>query len=150
MRFNSPRDYNLMIRLNQEILNKVIDVNVIIFKLNAQESVTNVYGESTSKARYTPIQIPCLIDRSESAVLSDNGTVDVEQEVRFAFLRYELISRDIYPEIGDIVYYDRQFYEINNVPENQLYASQEHYNHQVMCIAHLTKKSALQIDEPLL
>lgn len=150
MRFTSRRDYNTMLSFNKELVNRVIDTNVIIYKLNSQESKTNVYGESTSKARYTPIQVPCLIDRILTTVDTDTGKIDIRQEVQFAFLRKELALREVYPQVGDIVFFDMQYYEINNVNENQLYAGQESYNHNILCDAHLTRRTPLDIEEDIL
>jgi hypothetical protein len=149
MRFGSPRDYAFMLSINKEIINTVIDVNIIIYKMITAETLTNIYGEAVSKVRYVPTQVPCLIDQAQFATENAAGTIDVEQEVNFAFLRRELKDRDIYPEQGDIIFFNHSFYELHRINETNLWAGQTKYNHDIVCDAHLTRKNPLQIDELL-
>lgn len=76
-------------------------------------------------------------------------TVNVEQTVEFSFLRTDCKARKIYPEMGDIIEYANQNYEIDNVNEVQNYAGQAAYNHSIVCSAHLTRTSALQLSKPI-
>lgn len=139
MRFGSPRDYSTILSFNRELVNEVADVNVIIYKINNKETAVNIYGESTSRVKYTPVQVPCLLDRGLAMTERIMGTLGVEQETSFAFLRYELEQRDVYPEIGDLIFFDNQHYEINLTNEIQFFAGQEKYNHGVLCRTHIEK-----------
>lgn len=150
MRFSAYQDYQTMLKLNKELINTVVDTPVVIYKLQVQHTKTNIYGEATSKAYYVGVQVPCLIDRAEANPNVDVGVVDVNQEIRFAFLRTTLEERNIYPEIGDIIYFDRQFYEINMTNEVQLYAGQTVYNHQIYCNAHLMRVVPTQLQNTIL
>lgn len=149
MRFNTQRDYSTMTRLfNKELLNKVIDNNVILYKLHQQMTKTNSYGESTKKVWYTGVVIPMLINRQLTNPSSDLMTYNVDQQAEVAFLREECRERDVYPEIGDIIEYGNVLYEINNVNENQFYAGVADYNHSIVCSIHLTNKNNLQLEKP--
>ena len=148
MRFTSQQDYNLFLHFNRELINTFIDVQVVIYKLNVQESKKNIYGESTVKRWARGTQIPALINRDMTSTSKDIQTVNVEQSVEFHFLREECKSRGIYPEPGDVISFDGSYYEINNTNDVQLVAGQSIYNHSITCAAHLTRNTNLQLEEP--
>lgn len=150
MRFTSRRDYHTMLRINKELINVVVDTPVILFKLHQELTQTNSYGEATKKTWYTGVQVPCLINRSQSNPNPDMQTINFEQQSEFQFLRQELDDRNIYPEVGDIIEYDFELYEINNINEIQQYAGRVEYNHSIICQTHLTRKSNLQLERPQL
>lgn len=149
MRFNSPRDYAAIVKINKELLNTVLDINVVLYKLNQKLSVTNSYGESVKKVWYTGVEVPALIERLDTGMTEEMQTVDVNQDITFAFLRQELQDRGIYPEMSDIVFYDNQLYEIHNTNEIQLWGGRVEYRHSIVCESHLTRSTNLQLDPPI-
>jgi hypothetical protein len=150
MRFVSPRDYQTMLKINRELINNVVDTAVIVYKLHQQASVSNSYGETTKKTWYVGVQIPTLIELNDTKSTEVLQTVDVQQDAKFNFLREELRVREIYPEMGDIILYDNQYYEIHNVNEVQKIASRVEYNHSIVCETHLTRHTNLQLEPPTL
>jgi hypothetical protein len=52
-----------------------------------------------------------------------------------------------YPEIGDIIGYNNHFYEINNIQETQLVAGKPGFNVAIICVAHLTRRTSIDIEE---
>lgn len=150
MRFVSQQDYNTILRFNKELLNSIIDVNIILFKINAQETKTNIYGEAiNNKVRYRGVKIAALIDRQQLIATSDIPLINVEQTVSFAFLRQTLIEKNVYPEIGDFVQMHNNYYEIHNITESQLVAGQELYNHTLLCYSHLSRNTTIDIEQIL-
>lgn len=150
MRFVSQLDYNTVLKFNKEFVNTVVDTPVVLYKVNISETKINIYGEGTTKATYTGVQVPCLIDRQNARTNSDAGLPDVTQDVTFAFLRTTLQEKNVYPEIGDVVFFDSQFYEINTVNETQLIAGQVVYNHQIFCESHLMRVVPTQLQATIL
>jgi hypothetical protein len=148
MKFVSPRDYQLMLKINREAINDVVDTPVIVYKLHQQASVSNSYGETTKKTWYIGVQVPALIELQDTQSTENMQTVDVAQKANFNFLREELKLREIYPEMGDIIFYDSQYYEIHNVNEIQKIASRVEYNHSIVCETHLTRNTNLQLEPP--
>lgn len=148
MRFTSARDYETILRINRELINEVIDVPVILYKVNQKLTNTNSYGESTSKIWYSGVRIPCLINRQNQETTADVNTVNVAQSAEFSFLRHECELREVYPEIGDIIDWDSRYYEINGFSEAQLMAGRTEYKHSIICNAHLTRKTNLQLEPP--
>jgi predicted RNA-binding protein len=150
MRFTHPQDYQTILKINQELVNKVVDVTAVIYKVDQVGTKTNSYGESMKKSYFPGIQVPCLIQLNPTNPTAAMGTTDVEQEVEFAFLREELNQRNIYPEVGDIIDFNHSYYEVNNTNEIQLFAGRVEYNHCILCAAHLTRNSAVQLEPPQL
>jgi len=108
-----------------------------------------VYGESTSKRWYQGVQVPCLVNTQFNTPVKDGQTVTIEQVSEFNFLREELKSRDIYPEIGDIIHYNALYFEIDQLNEIQLVAGQVIYNHAIVASTHLTRTTGLQLEPPV-
>lgn len=150
MRFLSPRDYQTIIQVNQELVNKVVDTTVVVYKMNQTVTVTNSYGEAPKKTWFPGVQIPALIDLKETQATSDMSTINTEQPVEIAFLRYECQQRNIYPELGDIIDWNNNYFEIHNTNEIQLIVGQTQYNHSIVCSCHLSTNSALQLEPPQL
>ncbi len=148
MRFTSQQDYNLFLHFNRELINTFVDVQIVIYKLNIAESKKNIYNESSVKKWYRGVQIPALMNRDMTTAVKDAQTVNVEQSVEFHLLRDECKARNIYPQIGDIIQFFDEYYEINNTNDVQLVAGQEIYNHSITCTCHLTRNTNLQLEAP--
>lgn len=150
MRFTSQRDYSTMIKINKELINIVIDIPIILYKIHQELTKVNSYGEAVNKTWYVGVEIPCLPKRNEQSGTADMNSVNFEQGAEFQFLRVECEARNIYPEVGDIIEYDSQYYEIDTINEIQLYAGRVEYVHSIICSAHLTRKTNLQLERPQL
>ena len=77
----------------------------------------------------------------------DGFGVDIKQNVEFRFVRSMLEHVATYPEPGDIVGYNGLFYEIDTSVDTQLVAGQPYNSHSIICMAHLTRRSGIQIEE---
>jgi hypothetical protein len=73
--------------------------------------------------------------------------VDIIQNVEFRFVRKLLEEVQVYPEIGDIIQYDDSYYEIDNINDTQYVAGQPYNSMSILCDAHLTRISGLNIEE---
>jgi len=149
-RFVSQRDYRFFQHINREIVSDIIDVGVILYKIINDEVSVNIYGESTSKTRYRGIQLDAALIRYTKQQPSGEdgfGFDASQQEVEFRFVRKLLNDVNVYPEIGDIIKYNDNYYEIDNINEAQLIASRPEYSQSIICETHLTRKSGLNIEE---
>jgi hypothetical protein len=54
---------------------------------------------------------------------------------------------EFYPEIGDVVSWNDRYYEIDNVIQEQLLGGQAEKSHSIICNAHYTKYTSLNIME---
>ncbi len=147
-RFVSPKDFNFFQHINREILIDVVDVDVILYKIALETTAVNIYGESTEKARYTGVELKALVKYPKiQAETKDGFGVDVTQNVEFRFVRTLLEEVATHPEVGDIVFYDDAYFEIDNVTDTQFVAGQPQYATAIICTAHLTRRSGIQIEE---
>lgn len=148
-RFVTERDFQFFQHINREIVVDVVDVEVILYKMINDIVSVNIYGESTEKTRYRGISLNALIKYQKREAETEAGFgYDVSQQgVEFRFTRKLLQDVEVYPEVGDIIGYNQNFYEINNITEAQLIASRPEYNHNIICNTHLTRRSGINLEE---
>ena len=118
--FGGSRDISLFRQLNKELLKDIIQTEVAYYKFALEQTTSNVYGESMGKVYYEPMKIACLIDRNDEVWNDDEFGPDLEQSVGFSFLKGELKDINLVPEVGDILLFRNNFYEIDGKVENQL------------------------------
>ena len=68
-------------------------------------------------------------------------------DVHIKFDRGLLEERNIHPEIGDVVYFDNQYYEIGNMNEVQFIGGLPNNTYSIVCFAFLVSKSNLNIEK---
>ena len=118
--FGKTRDINLFHTINDELLKDIIQTEVAYYKFVLEQTKVNVYGEAPGKNYYEPMKIACLIDRQDQSWSSDTFGPDVNQTVDFRFLKQELLTINLIPEVGDILLFRNNFYEVDSKVENQL------------------------------
>ena len=149
--FGGIRDAKFLAAINAELLNAVVDTEIEFFKLIIESSDSNIYGESTNKSYQDSVLIPCLITKeSKTAVMDDYGP-SYTRTAQFGISRDILERASFFPEVGDIVFWDNEYYELDNVDANQYFAgknpetwpngSQHGYSVSVLCDAHATRQT---------
>jgi len=118
--FGKNRDINLFHTINNELLKDIIQTEVAYYKFALEQTIANVYGEAMGKNYYEPVKIACLIDRLDQSWASDDFGSDVNQSISFKFLKNELKTINLVPNIGDILLFRNNFYEVDGKIENQL------------------------------
>ena len=151
MIFGSQNDFKLFVGINRELLSDVIEQEVLYHKISLEQTTTNIYGEAQDKLYWSPIKLNCLIDRGDQQTTVDDFGVDSIRAVQFKFLRQDLLDANTFPEVGDIVEWNEDYYEVDNTTENQLFLGKdEHYSFteygpnyggtlSIICICHLTR-----------
>lgn len=154
--FGGQRDVSLLYHINKELIQRIVDIQVLLYKLNVDQTTTNIYGEGVLKSYDTPQFVHALINYNPVDSTGDDYGVDVVQTAEFAFFRDDLKDTlDIMPEIGDLIEYDGLFFEIDNVNHLQYFMGRndetwfggtDHgYSISIICTAHRTKQSNLNI-----
>lgn len=147
-RFVTQRDFEFIQHITRELIDETMDVAIILYKIVIGSTKTNIYGEATSKTRYTPVKINGIVKYEKNTLGKDDGFgSDQEQQVEFRFARRMLQEVNTYPEIGDIVGYNNHYYEIHNITETQLIAGKPGFNTAIICMAHLTRRTSIDIEE---
>ena len=118
--FGGSRDISLFNSVSKELINDIIQTEVGYYKFVLEKTTTNVYGESEGKMFYEPVRIACLMKKEDQNWSSDDFGSDVAQTFDFRFLKDELKGINLVPEIGDILLFKNNFYEIDSKVENQL------------------------------
>lgn len=149
-RYFSTRDLNMINSLNGELMGDIIENLVQIFKICPNETKTNIYGETSSetgKWYFPAIQVSALIERESMNSEYDDFGVSRSQNYIFKMREKMLRQLEFYPEIGDIIFHNDRFYEIDNVISEQLLGGQSDKNHSIICNAHYTRYTSLNILE---
>jgi hypothetical protein len=147
-RFVTQRDYEFIQHITRELIDEWMDVGVVLYKIVVGSTKVNIYGESAIKPRYTPVKVNAIIKYDKNQLASDDGFgVNMDQQTEFRFSRRLMKEVQVYPEIGDIIGYNNHFYEIHNLTETQLIAGKPNYSTAIICMAHLTRRTSIDIEE---
>ena len=119
--FGGSRDISLFQNVSGELLKDIIQTEVAYYKFALEQTTINVYGEAPGKNYFEPLKIACLIDRQDQAWSSDNFGSDVNQIINFTFLKDEFININLIPEVGDLLLFRNNFYEVDGKIENLIY-----------------------------
>jgi len=91
------------------------NMKVGYFKIDLYKTKVNMYGESTEKWYYPPVEVKCLIDRGEFAYTDTEYGPDVNQTIKITIPRLNLEDLDFTPEVGDIITDQEKYYQVNTV-----------------------------------
>ena len=123
--FGRERAVNLFHTLNDELIKDLIQTEVAYYKFALEQTSTNVYGEAPGKNYYEPLKIASLINRQDQAWSSDDFGPDINQIINFRFLKQELVDINLIPEVGDLILFRDNFYEVDSKVENQLFMGRD-------------------------
>jgi hypothetical protein len=146
-KFISERDVNFFKGIARELVDVVVQVEVILYKLNIYESKVNIYGEAINKTWYQGINMYALVDKEPENVVYEGFGPDNSQMITFKLDKEMCEEKGIYPEIGDVILFDQSYYEIDNTNEVQFVGGQPYNNYSIVCTAFMTRKSDLNIEE---
>ena len=118
--FGGSRDISLFHSLNKELINDIIQTEIAYYKFALEQTKINVYGEAPGKNYFEPLKIACLISKEDQSWSSDAFGSDVNQTISFRFLKKELQDINLKPEVGDLLLFKNNFYEVDSRVENQL------------------------------
>lgn len=153
--FGGKRDAIFLASINREIINAIIDTEIEFYKLIVQTTESNIYGESDSKSYHDSILLPCIITKETKTSMMDDYGQSYTRSMQFGISRDMLERANFYPEIGDIVFWDNEYYELDNVDANQYFAGKNPetwpngdthgYSVSIMCDAHATRQAPQNI-----
>ena len=118
--FGGKRDISLFKNISKELINDIIQTEIAYYKFALEQTNINVYGEAPGKNYYEPLKIASLINRQDQAWSSDDFGPDVNQVIDFRFLKQELRDINLVPQVGDLILFLNNFYEVDSRTENQL------------------------------
>lgn len=155
--FHGQRDAALVHKFNLELIVDIIDTEVALYKLSLDGTETNIYEESDKKIYLQPIKIPALISRQEQSFEGSEFGQDYTQVCDFGLIREYLKELQTYVEVGDVIEYNGEYWEVDGIVENQYFGGKnpdysfatERWGHNVSIIAntHLTRRSRVHVEE---
>jgi len=119
--FGGQRDISLFRKMNRELLGNIISQQVAFYKVNLEKTTSNLYGESVGKRFFSePTLFNCLIERTDPNFDETDLGRDYNRTNTFHFLADDLKDANVYPELGDVIFYYGGYYEIEQSVDNQL------------------------------
>lgn len=143
--FVTPRDYTFMKGINQELVDQVIETSIIFYGIDATQSPTNLYGESTEKVYLPGILCNAIITHDDQRTEDDSFGPNVFQNIICALERWILEEKDFYPERGDIVRWNDALYELTTIIDNQLIAGRVGLPHSILCTGVLVNRGSINV-----
>jgi hypothetical protein len=135
--FGEARDISLFRHINRELINNIIEQKIGYYKIVLDKTTSNIYGEANGTKIYNdPVLINCLVDREDQVTTTDEFGSDVVRNLKFRFLRDDLAGNalstelnndgkgfnyNILPEVGDIILWNNDYYEVDGIVENQYF-----------------------------
>jgi hypothetical protein len=151
-RFALSRDIRFFEGISRELVDAVVTTAVVLYKLIIEDSKTNLYGESLSKTYYQGMECNAIIERGDTSATYEGFGADSTQTVQFRFNRFTLKDKNFYPEIGDIIFHNDAYFEIDNVTEDFLIGGrtgdEEHFS--LICSTFMSRRSTIQTEERII
>lgn len=124
--FGSDRDVSVIRHINRELMGDIISQQCVYYKYDLGKTEVNIYGDS-DKGRYfkEPVIFFVLIEKNDQEYFINEGNVDFDRKVNFAFLRDDLVDAKVFPEVGDIIMYNESYYEVDETINNQLFVGKD-------------------------
>jgi hypothetical protein len=179
-KFFNANDLDFIKTISEEVVDYVGEQSIILYKVSVGESKVNLYGESLGRVYHAPAVLMCLVERDSTEAVYDGFGSDRAQGATFNFMRHRLrtqtlpLIRDVngqtvpaeaiqntqfgYPEIGDVIYFDQKYYEIDNITtDSMIGGSPKIYNQktnefedtkmQLIATTVLVRRSQVQIED---
>ncbi len=150
-KFMLDRDLQLFRSFARELVDTVIENTCVLFKINLNETKVNLYGEATNKTWHPGVELFVLINKEPQTAAYEGFGPERNQNIEFRFDRLLCEERNTYPEIGDIIFFDNAYFEIDNTTEIQfvggLPGDNSDRNWSIVCSTFMVSKSNLNIEE---
>lgn len=146
-KFISLRDVTFFKSIARELVDAVVQDPVVLFKVNLNETKINLYGESTGKTWHPGVELYALINKEPETAEYDGFGASTNQNIEFRFDRWMCEEKNAYPEIGDVIYFNNSYFEIDNTTETQFSAGLPEYSFSIVCSTFMANRANLNIEE---
>jgi hypothetical protein len=132
------------------LVDAVVTTAVVLYKLVIEDSKTNLYGESLNKTYYQGVECNAMIQREDTQSNYEGFGADTSQNVQFRFNKFTLNDTGFYPEVGDIIFHNEAYFEVDNVMEDQLIGGRvdtgDGEKFSIICSTFMTRRSSIQTE----
>jgi hypothetical protein len=148
-KFISDRDVAFFKGLAREVVDVVVQNSAVLYKINLNDTRVNLYGEAMNKTWHTGVELYVLINKETTTTSYEGFGSETMQNIEFRFDRYMCEEKNSYPEVGDVIYFDDSYYEIDNTTETQYVGGFDKNNFSIVCNTFMVSKSTLNIEQRL-
>ena len=167
--FGGSRDISLFRHINRELMGNIISQEVVFYKCNLTETITNMYGEvTTGRVFNEPVIFSALVEVGDQTAPIQDDLVGFNWPITVKFLRDDLVDANVVPEIGDFIMWQDAYWEIDNENIVQFFVGKDPdypytdsngnnplnpglsdfgYNLSVICTAHYVPADRVGIDK---
>lgn len=146
-KFLQTRDIEFFKSIARELVDDVVQNTIVLFKINMNETKVNIYGEALNKTWYPGVELYALYSKSPEDVVYEGFGPEMQQNITFKLDRMMCEEKNVYPEVGDIIFFDTSYYEIDNTNEIQFIGGNPDNNFSIVCETFMVSKSTLNIEE---
>jgi hypothetical protein len=146
-KFLQTRDIEFFKSIARELVDDVVQNTIVLFKINMNETKVNIYGESLNKTWYPGVELYALYSKNPEDVVYEGFGPEMQQNITFKLDRMMCEEKNLYPEVGDIIFFDTSYYEIDNTNEIQFIGGSPDNNFSIVCETFMVTKSTLNIEE---
>lgn len=146
-KFISARDVAFFKGIARELVDDVVQNIIVLYKVNLNQTRVNLYGEALEKTWHKGIELYALIDKEPGTVSYEGFGPESNQNINFKLDRFACAEKNAYPEVGDVIYFDNHYYEVNYTYEVQYAGGLPENNFSIVVNTLLTNKTTLGIEE---
>lgn len=149
-RYFSERDISFINGINDELLGDVIQTEVAIFKLCPEATLINIYGESrpsAGKMYFPAVEVVCLVDRADITTDADDFGPERKQNVAFKFMEKDLQALNLFPQTGDLIFFNDRYHEMDDIVQEQFMGGQPDKSLSIIVNTHYTTLSKVDLVE---
>ena len=125
MIFGSTRDSNLLLHIRRELVGDIVSQEILYYKLDLEATDEDIYGEAETKTYYVPVRLACFVERGDQAWKVEEYGPDLNREFSFRFIKEDLVDAGFRADVGDIIEWHNQYFEIDSVNENQYFVGRD-------------------------
>ena len=146
-KFLQTRDIEFFKSIARELVDDVVQNTIVLFKINMNETKVNIYGESLNKSWYPGVELYALYSKSPEDIVYEGFGPEMQQNITFKLDRIMCEEKNVYPEVGDVIFFDTSYYEIDNTNEIQFIGGSPDNSFSIVCETFMVSKSTLNIEE---
>lgn len=125
--FRSKKDIDFVIKINQELIEKVIGEKITYYPISKKFSEVNFYNESKKKIFDPPVEIYALVRWDEQDRSTTKFGQDIIYKIEVSILKKHLEDINVKLYEGDVVEYDGIHFEITSILEmDQIFGKSGH------------------------
>ena len=146
-RYFGDKDIGFLSGINQELNENIVQTYVVLFKIAASETNVNVYGEAgkDGKSFYPGVEVASFIDRGDISSEDEGFGPDREQSVVYKFRESDLKDANFFPEVGDLIFFNDRYHEVDNVVQEQMLGGQSDNSWSIICNTHYSRLSKINL-----